>query len=101
MNPTKAEIFISELDSLAHPTIELIATWIRSEDNSGDLRVPLFAMSKVTAMHIQAMAIGLDLDDLGKEQVIQIFMGSLTAALEDLDGFDKSEMIINKMMGKP
>ena len=100
MKHSNPKTFIKELDGLAYPIIDLMSAWINADDNSGDLRIPLLALSKVTALHIQAMTSGLDLDASDKEYVIQLFIGGLSAALDDLDGFEESEKIINKMMGK-
>jgi hypothetical protein len=101
MDDDNVSKLIKEIHKLSEPMMELVRVWIDS--NAGeedDLRVPLFALSKVSAIHIQAMVIGLELDDVEKEKLIQLFFGSVRAALTDLYGFARSEEIINKMMGK-
>jgi hypothetical protein len=101
MKKTETEKFIQNINELAEPILELVKVWIDSDEDDHDLQVPLFALSKVSAIHLQAMVIGLELDEQEKEKLIQFFIGSVRAALTDLDGFVKSEEVITKMMGKP
>jgi hypothetical protein len=102
MEKNETSQFIIAIDNLADPLLEIVKAWVDSDaEAEGDLRIPLFALSKVTAVHMQAMVIGLEMDEKGKEMLMRVFTGALTAALDDLDGFVKSEEIINKMMGKP
>jgi hypothetical protein len=95
--------FIEGIDGLSGQILKLVKICISSEGETYDLHVPIFALSKVAAIHMKAMAIGLKLDEAGKEELVRFFIGSLTASLEDLDvlhNFIESEEIINKMMGK-
>jgi hypothetical protein len=101
MKKTETEKFIQNINELAEPILELVRTWVDSDEDDHDLQVPLFALSKVSAIHLQAMVIGLELDDFDKKKLIQFYIETLTAALEDLDGFVKSEEVITKMMSKP
>jgi hypothetical protein len=100
MKKTETEKFIQNINELAEPILELVRTWVDSAEDDHDLQVPLFALSKVSAIHLQAMVIGLELDDFDKKKLIQFYIETLTAALEDLDGFVKSEEVITKMMSK-
>ena len=100
MKKTETEKFVSNINELAEPILELVRTWVDLDGDEHDLQVPLFALSKVSAIHMQAMVIGLELDEQEKEKLIQFFIGSVRAALTDLHGFVQSEEIINKMMGK-
>jgi hypothetical protein len=90
--------FIDGIHNLSIPLVEVIKDWVDSCDE--DLRIPLFALSKASAIHIQSMVIGLELDEQEKEKLVQLFIGSIRAALTDLHGFVQSEEVINKMMGK-
>jgi hypothetical protein len=101
MKKTETEKFIQNINELAEPILELVRTWVDSDEDDHDLQVPLFALSKVSAIHLQAMVIGLELDEFDKKKLIQFYIETLTAALEDLDGFVKSEEVITKMMSKP
>ena len=101
MKKTETEKFIQNINELAEPILELVKVWIDSDEDDHELQVPLFALSKVSAIHLQAMVIGLELNDLNKKKLIQFYIETLAAALEDLDGFVKSEEVITKMMGKP
>jgi hypothetical protein len=102
MEKNEMSQFIVAVDNLADPLLEIVKAWVDSDaEDEGDLRIPLFALSKVTAVHMQAMIVGLDMDEKGKQMLMRVFTGSLTAALDDLDGFVKSEDVINKMMSKP
>jgi len=102
MEKNEVSQFIVAINNLADPLLKIVQVWVDSTDEAeGDLRIPLFALSKATAIHMQAMVIGLKMDEKGKELLMRVFTGALTSALDDLDGFVKSENVINKMMSKP